>query len=74
MLAFSGAQWEEKTYKLGEAEWKEDKGKLMDFSNLPYIIDGDFKLSETFAVHNYIAQKYCPSLIGDTPQERARIV
>ena len=44
----------------------------MDFANLPYIIDGDFKLSETYAVLNYIAQKYCPELIGTTPQEKAR--
>ena len=44
----------------------------MNWPNLPYIIDGDYKLSETFAVHNYIAQKYMPELIGTTPQERAR--
>ena len=46
----------------------------MDFCQLPYLIDGDYKISETFAVFNYIAQKFCPSLAGDTPQERARIV
>ena len=44
----------------------------MPFADLPYLIDGDFKLSETYAVHNYIAQKYCPELIRETPQERAR--
>ena len=44
----------------------------MNFANLPYIIDGDFKISETYAVHNYIAQKYCPELIGNTPQEKAK--
>jgi type I restriction enzyme M protein len=29
----------------------------MDFPNLPYFIDGDFKLSETNAIHEYIADK-----------------
>ena len=44
----------------------------MPFANLPYLIDGDYKLSETYAVHNYIALKYSPSLVGETPQEKAR--
>ena len=74
MLAYGGAQWEEKTYVIGESEWRESKQSVMEFCDLPYIIDGDYKLSETFAVHNYIAQKFSPSLIGDTPQERARIM
>lgn len=48
-------------------DWAEAKVGLMDFPNLPYIQDGDFMLSETFAVQIYIAQKYCPSLMGTTP-------
>jgi len=39
----------------------------MDFPNLPYFIDGDFKLSETNAIHEYIADKWMPSLNGITP-------
>ena len=55
LLAYSGADWNERTYTLGQEEWKNDKDTVMDFANLPYIIDGDFKVSETYAVHNYIA-------------------
>ena len=51
MLAHSGANWEERTYVRGTPDWGKDKGNLMPFCNLPYIIDGDVKLSETFAVH-----------------------
>jgi glutathione S-transferase len=45
----------------------------MDFPNLPYLVDGNFKVSETFAVHVYIAQMFCPSIYGTTPQEQARV-
>ena len=72
LLAYCGADWEEKTYMLESGEWQQAKDTVMDFANLPYVIDGDFKISETYAVHNYIAQKYCPELIGETPQEKAR--
>ena len=46
----------------------------MEFPNLPYIIDGDFKLSETIAVQFYIAEKYCPALLGSTPEQKARAI
>ena len=51
MLAHSGANWEERTYVRGTPDWGKDKETIMPFANLPYIIDGDVKLSETFAVH-----------------------
>ena len=45
----------------------------MDFPNLPHIIDGDFKVSETCAVHQYIAHKYKPELLGRNPAECAKV-
>ena len=36
---------------MGGDEWKAAKGEIMPFANLPYLIDGDLKISETFAVH-----------------------
>ena len=51
MLAHSGANWEDKCYDIKKADWWKAKPNLMPFANLPYIIDGDVKLSETFAVH-----------------------
>ena len=72
MLAHSNANWVERTYVRGTPDWGKDKESLMPFCNLPYIIDGDVKLSETFAVHQYIAGKFLPSALGTTPAERAR--
>ena len=43
----------------------------MPFGNLPYIIDGNVKLSETMAVMGYIANKWKPEVIGRTPQAKA---
>ena len=51
MLHYAGVPFEEKTYILGEKEWALDKMKMFDFVNLPYLIVGDMKISESFAVH-----------------------
>ena len=46
----------------------------LDFPNLPYIIDGDFKLTESAAVTMYICDKWAPALMGSNTAERSRIV
>ena len=46
----------------------------MDFPNLPYIIDGDFKLTESKAVTVYICDRWCPALMGTYVAERSRII
>ena len=56
---------------MGGDEWKAAKGEIMPFANLPYIIDGETKITETFAVLQYIAGKFKPEVLGKTPQERA---
>ena len=54
--------------------WRDDKFNLgMDFPNLPYFEDNGFKMSETLAIHQYIADKWMPQLLGETPEERADI-
>ena len=48
--------------------------KGMEFPNLPYVIDGDFMLSESKAVNVYICDRWAPALMGSTPIERASII
>lgn len=59
LLAYSGLQWEDKIYT-GPEKWfgNGDKQALgMDFPNLPYLLNGDFKLSESGAIAKYICKK-----------------
>ncbi len=46
MLAYSGLEWEPVNYVEKEKWFEEDKKNLgIEFPNLPYLIDGDFKLT-----------------------------
>ena len=54
--------------------WTDVKPTLgMDFPNLPYFVDGDFKMSETMPIHKYIADKWTPELLGKDAQTRATV-
>ena len=76
LLAYTGAQWEEQNFTMGDDSWPTFKsgGTIGEFPNLPFIIDGDVKVTETFAVHRYICDKFKPELLGTTPAEKARIM
>jgi glutathione S-transferase len=52
-----------------------DKSKLgFDFPNLPYLINGDFKLTETAAIVRYIIRKSNKTeLLGKTIEDEAKI-
>ena len=46
----------------------------LDFPNLPYLIDGNVKITETLAIHQYLADKWDKSLGGPDPKTRAKTV
>ena len=53
-------------------DFRDKKDSLeMDFPNLPYYIDGDLKISETLAIHKYIADKHNFNLLGRDSMHRA---
>ena len=79
-LAYSGVDYEMIEYEQGDAPdfnsscWFDVKPTLgLAFPNLPYLIDGDHSMTETMAIHKYLADKYKPELLGTTPQERGLV-
>ena len=60
LLSYTNTPFEEKWYDFSNGqEWRaNDKLNLgFDFPNLPYLIEGDFKLTETKAIIQYIIKK-----------------
>ena len=75
-LAYQGVDYEMVEYEQGDdfnvEAWTSVKPNLgMEFPNLPYWIDGDFKMSETIPIHKYIADKYMPEVLGKDAETRA---
>ncbi len=74
-MEFMGVEYEMKEYEQGDgpefsrAVWNSEKFNLgLEFPNLPYLIDGDFKMTESLAIHRYLADKYMPELLGADAQ------
>lgn len=80
MFYYCNVDFEDKLYEVGDApdfdksSWLNEKNELgLEYPNLPYLIDGDTKLTETVAIMQYVAKKYSPSLLGSSAQEVGRI-
>lgn len=66
-MAYLGVEFEDVVYEQGDepdfdrSAWLNVKDTLgLVFPNLPYIIDGNVKLSETYSIMKYIAAKFGP--------------
>lgn len=77
LLAYKEVEFEDKQYScpapdFDQSSWLSEKFTLgLDFPNLPYIIDGDVKLSQSLAILRYLARKY--DLEGQTCEEKRRV-
>ena len=75
ILHYAGVDFEDKMYTLGEPEWPAFKTSgVLEFPNLPYIIDGDVKITEHKAVTAYICEKWAPQLMGANHAEKGRVL
>uniref|UniRef100_A0A5G2Q9Q5 Glutathione S-transferase n=1 Tax=Sus scrofa TaxID=9823 RepID=A0A5G2Q9Q5_PIG len=78
LLEYTDSSYEEKKYTMGDApdydrsQWLSEKFKLgLDFPNLPYLIDGAHKLTQSNAILRYIARKH--NMCGETEEEKIRV-
>jgi glutathione S-transferase len=59
LLAYSGVEFEDYTYTESDKWFKEDKLHLdLAFPNLPYLIDGEYNLTESSAIQRYVIHKW----------------
>ena len=81
ILEYLGVPYEDVQYEQGDApefsrdSWLSVKNTLgLDFPNLPYLIDGDMKITESHAIMRYIANKYgAPDFSGRDLKDKATI-
>jgi glutathione S-transferase len=77
LLAYTNTPFTEVLYEFSNKDkWFEgDKKDLgLEFPNLPYLIDGDFKLTESGAINKYIIRRSGhKELLGKTAQDEGTI-
>lgn len=75
LLAYTGTKFHAKNYTAPEQWFGGDKTGLgLNFPNLPYLIDGHFKLTESDAINRYIPKKFGkPDLLGKTIEDQALV-
>ncbi|XP_053248799.1 glutathione S-transferase Mu 1-like isoform X3 [Podarcis raffonei] len=78
LLEYTGTTFEDKQYAPGDApefdasQWLNAKETLgLDFPNLPYLIDGETKITQSNAIMRYIARKH--KMCGESEEEMVRI-
>ncbi|XP_039315863.1 glutathione S-transferase Mu 2-like [Saimiri boliviensis] len=75
LLEYTDSSYKEKMYTMGDtpdydrSQWPNEKFKLgLDFPNLPYLIDGAPKITQSNTILCYIACKH--NLCGETEKEK----
>ena len=80
MFYYCGVNFADRLYETGPAPdfdktcWTDVKETMgFDYPNLPYLIDGENKVTETAAIMQYIAKKWRPELLGRNAAEVGRV-
>jgi len=75
LLSYTGTEFEDVQLDDQEKWFKESKFQLgLDFPNLPYLIDGDFKMTESHAIAQYIINRSGhKDLLGKNTQDQGKI-
>jgi len=72
LLHYKKVAFEDKRYAFTSGEWQKDKFNLgLDFPNLPYLFDGDVRITQSTTILRYLAEKY--HLDGKTPEEKLKV-
>ena len=78
LLEYLDVKYEEVHYEQGDApsfsleSWENVKSTLsLSFPNLPYLLHGDVRLTESSAILRYIANQWRPELLGKTVSDKA---
>ena len=54
--------------------WTSVKNTLgLDFPSIPYLVDGETKLTDAYAIMVYLCASYAPELLGQNAAEKAEI-
>jgi glutathione S-transferase len=75
ILSYLGLPFEEKVYS-DRQQWFENDKKSIGFAfpNIPYLIDGEFKLTESSAIQKYVINRsHNKELLGKNIQDSVRI-
>lgn len=73
VLAYAGKQYKDVEITDWD-KWCAEKNSLgLDFPNLPYLIDGETRLTESKAIAWYLAATYKPDLLGKNATEQAKV-
>ncbi|CAK8697863.1 unnamed protein product [Clavelina lepadiformis] len=81
MLVYCGQEYEDKRYICGDApdydrsSWSNVKSSMdLDFPNLPYFIDGETRITESFAIMKHIARKNNLFPMADVEHDRCNML
>lgn len=80
LLEYCNVPYEGEYYVQGDGpefsrdDWLSKKFTLnLDFPNIPYIIDGELRITESLAILRYICKKWSPELLGKSDHDYAHV-